>query len=420
MRCQTLRLVASTLVLIGVTAAPGLAARDSAGTPAARSAFDAGEAAARAGKLEDAAAAFRKAIAADAEFIDAHQRLIEVTQRQQQQDPQSERLPRLNAQYEQRARQHPARAVYQVALGLLTKDADRADAYYNKALSLDPRSAKAHFLLARNADSRGDWDAQRVHLKAAVENNPGEPRYLLAYAIAYRKSDPDRFRALALDAVAKFPASPVAAEALYNLAEASSNPERRAYLDRLRASYPVDRFSYSASAMNTLYAELAEPAEALALARDMVRALPAVTFWPPRVAAQETLTQAKTLVGGKRWDDALALLEKTPPPSGNHGTTWTLLKAQAAAGAGRREHAYKALVESTAASPDARIDAALPAYAAELGKTSRDVEADIWGSRDARAKPAAAFSLTSLRDGAPVQLADFRGRVVLLAFWYPT
>ena len=415
-----LTLVASMLALMGLVLTAGLAADDSAGTPAARSAFDTGERAARAGKLDEAVAAFRKAIAADAEFIDAHQRLIEVTQRQQLQDPQSERLPRLNTQYEEWARRHPARAVYQVALGLLARDTDQADAHYAKALALDPRSAKAHVLLARNADSRGDWDAQRVHLKAAVENNPGEPRYLMAYAIAHRKSDPDRFRALALEAVAKFPASPVAAEALYNLAEASSNPERRAYLDRLRASYPVDRFPYSASAMNTLYAELAEPAEALALARDMVRALPAVTLWPPRVAAQEALTQAKTLVGGNRWDEALALLEKTPPPSGNHGTTWTLLKAQAAAGAGRRQQAYNALVESTAASPDARIDAALPAYAAELGKTSRDVDADIWGSRDARAKPAAAFRLTSLRDGAPVQLADFRGRVVLLAFWYPT
>jgi hypothetical protein len=420
MRRNMLTFVASMLVLIGVATAAGLAARDSVGTPAARLAFEAGERAAKAGKLDEAVAAFHKAIAADAEFVDAHQRLIEVTQRQQLQDAQSERVPRLKTQYEQRARQHPTRAVYQVALGLLTKDADRADAYYNKALSLDPRSAKAHFLLAGNADSRGDWDAQRMHLKAAVENNPGEPRYLMAYAIAHRKSDPDRFRVLALEAVAKFPASPVAAEALYNLAEASANPERRAYLDRLRASYPVDRFPYSASAMNTLYAELAEPAEALALARDMVRALPAVTFWPPRVAAQEALTQAKTLIGGKQWDEALALLEKTPPPSGSHGTTWTLLTAQAAAGAGHREQAYKMLVESAAALPDARIDAALPAYAAELGKTSRDVDADIWGSRDARAKPAAAFRLTSLRDGAPVQLADFRGRVVLLAFWYPT
>ena len=158
----------------------------------------------------------------------------------------------------------------------------------------------------------------------------------MAYAVAHRKSDPTRFRELALQVVARFPASPVAAEALYNLADASSNPERREYLDRLRASYPVDRFPYSASAMNTLYAELTEPAEALALAREMVRALPAATVWPLRVAAQEAMTQAKTLVGGGKWDEAFALLEKAPPPSGNHGTTWTLLKAQAAAGAGRR------------------------------------------------------------------------------------
>ncbi len=420
MRRQILTLVASMLALMGLASTAGLAAHDSAGTPAARSAFDTGDRAARAGNLDEAVAAFRKAIAADAEFVDAHQRLIEVTQRQQLQDAQSDRLPRLKRQYQQWARQHPARAVYQVALGLLTKDADQADAYFNKALKLDPRSAKAHFLLARNADSRADWDAQRTHLKAAVESNPDDPRYLMAYAVALRKSDPDRFRELALQLVARFPASPVAVEALSSLADASSNPERREYLDRLRSSYPVDRFPSSASAMNTLYSELTEPAEALALAREMVRALPAATVWPLRVVAQEAMTQAKTLVGGGKWDDAFALLEKAPPPSGNHGTTWTLLKAQAAAGAGRPEDAYKALVESTAALPDARIDAALPAYATALGKTSRDVDADIWGSRDARAKPAAAFNLTSLRDGAPVQLADFRGRVVLLAFWYPT
>jgi cytochrome oxidase Cu insertion factor (SCO1/SenC/PrrC family) len=34
--------------------------------------------------------------------------------------------------------------------------------------------------------------------------------------------------------------------------------------------------------------------------------------------------------------------------------------------------------------------------------------------------PAAPFAFPSLRDGKPVQLADFRGQVVLVAFWYPT
>ena len=408
------------LALIGAASGTGFAARESSGTPAARSAFDSGEAAARAGKLDEAVAAFRKAIAADPDFVDAHQRLIEVTQRQQLQDAQSPSLPRLKRQYEQWARQHPTRAVYQVALGLLTKDSDQADAYYNKALAVDPSSARAHFLLARDAETLGDWDTQRKHLKAAVEINPDEPRYLLRYAVAHLKSDPDGFRELALQVVARFPTSPSAAEALYNLADASSSLDRRGYLDRLRASYPVDRFTYSASAMNMLYADLTDPSDALALARDMARALPAAAFWRPRVAAQEAMTRAKTFIGDRQFDEALALLENMPPPSGNHGTTWTLLKAEAAAGAGNRERAYKTLVESAAASPDARVDAALPKYAADLGKTSRDVDADVWSMRDARATPAAAFTLPSLRDGAPVQLADFRGRVVLLAFWYPT
>ena len=408
------------LASIGAASVADVAARESLGTPAARSAFARGETAADAGKLDEAAAAFRRAIAADPDFVAAHEHLIDIAQRQQLQDAQSPILARLKREYEQWTRQHPTRAVYLVALGRLTKDPDEADAWYNKALAIDPSSASAHFLLAANAEARGDWDGQRQHLKAAVANNPDEPRYLLRYAVAHLKSDPDRFRELALQVVDRFPASPSAAEALYNLAEASSTLGRRTYLDRLRASYPVARFRYSASAMHTLYADLTEPSDALALAREMAAALPAAAVWRQRVAAQEAMTRAKTLIGDGQFGEALALLDSTPPQAGKDRTTMTLLKAETAAGAGNRQRAYALLVESAAASPDARVDAALAKYAADLGKASRDVEADVWSARDARATPAAAFTLTSLRDGAPVQLADFRGRVVLLAFWYPT
>ena len=252
-----------------------------------------------------------------------------------------------------------------------------------------------------------------------MDSNPGDPRYLLRYAIAQRKSEPARFREIALQVVDKFPTSPSAAEALYNLAGAASNPERRGYFDRLRANYPVDRFDYSASAMYELYGELTNPSDALVLAREMAKALPANKTWPARVAVQEAMTRAQALVTEARFADALALLDKTQRPSGNHGMTWTLLKAEAAAGAGHVDQAYAALLDIAAAVPDARVEAALAKYGREFSKSPRDVDADMWRVRDTKATVAAPFELASSRDGAPVKLADYRGRVVLLAFWFP-
>src|SRR5262249_41471822 len=158
------------------------------------------------------------------------------------------------------------------ALGFLATDVDKSDVFLNRALAIDPAFGRAHAQLAKNADDRGDFAAQREHLKRAVDSNPDEPRYLMRYAFALRKSDPPRFRALAQQVVEKYPTSPSAAEALYDLAVAASNLERRAYLDRLHASYPVDRYNYSASGMNELYSDLTSPADALALAREMAAA----------------------------------------------------------------------------------------------------------------------------------------------------
>jgi len=394
-------------------------ARESNGTPAARAHFAEGEAAIKARNYAAAAAAFRKAIDADPDFVDAHQRFIETTKWDQMPASRSASVPQLQSLYERWAKQHPKRAAYRWALGFLSDDTAKSDELFNEALKIDPAFARAHVLLARNADLRGDFGAQRQHLKAAVESNPESPQYLVRYAHAHKTSDPARFREVASSVVEKFPNTPAAAEALYHLADASSGPERRAFLDRIRSEYPADRFSYSPSAMSELYGDLTSPAEALSLAKDMVKWLPSSKGWAQRAAHQEAMVRAEALIAERRFADALDVLSKTERPSGNHGRTFVLAKAEAGAGAGKLDEVYTTLVQSIAAAPDDRVQAALTKYGAALNKTPPQIDADVWRARDAKATAAAPFQLAGSQDGKPVQLSDYRGRVVLLAFWFP-
>ena len=409
------------IVLLGFTflLPRPLDARESNGTPAAKAFFAQGEAAVKARRYGEAAAAFRKAIEADPDFVEAHQRYIEITRRDQDPGSRTPIVPQLQAQYERWAKQYPKRAAYRWGLGFLSHDAAKADAYFNEALTIDPAFARAHVQLARNADLRGDWAAQREHLKAAVESNPENPQYLVKYAQAHKSSDPQRFRELASRVVETFPGSNAAADALSSLADASSNPERRARFERIRSQYPVDRYGSSSPAMYQLYGELTAPSEALSLAKDMAKWMPSNSTWTLRVAHQEAMVRAEALVAGRRFTEALEILDKTQRPSGAHGTTWVLMKAAARAGAGQPDQAYTTLIESAAAAPDDRVRAALAKYGAALNKTAQDIDADVWRIRDAKAIPAAPFQLPGSKDGKPVQLSDYRGRVVLLAFWFP-
>src|SRR5215469_8786856 len=91
-------------LVISGTGANAVAARESNGTPAAQALVRDGDAAAKAGKLPDAIAFYRKAIDADPDYVDAHQHYIETTQRLEDPGSRTPVVPRLQQRYEQWAR----------------------------------------------------------------------------------------------------------------------------------------------------------------------------------------------------------------------------------------------------------------------------------------------------------------------------
>src|SRR5262249_12848574 len=159
---------------------------------------------------------------------------------------------------------------------------------------------------------------QRDHLKAAVEANPGEPRYLMAYAQAFKRTDPARFREVAQSVADKFPDTPSAAEALYKIADASVNPERRALLLRMRAAYPPGKLADGGAGWSAWHDDAGPPAEALSGAQGMAKPMPASKTWARRVELQQAMVNASALVAARKFADALDVLSKTERPSGSH------------------------------------------------------------------------------------------------------
>ncbi len=141
--------------------------------------------------------------------------------------------------------------------------------------------------------------------------------------------------------------------------------------------------------------------------------------WPDFLTYQLKFNEARTLVGKKQFAAALKLLDAmTPPRGGGDGVPFYLLRADAQ-GAGNPSAAYNGLVAAAAREPKAALNRAAAVYGARVGRTDTQVKDDVWQALEASATPFKDFTLKRFDTGETVSLADYRGRVVLVNFWFP-
>lgn len=418
-------------------------AQESLGKSAAQAEFEKGEAARKQQDFAKASAFYRKAIELNSNFVEAHQNYmftskIAVESTVKSDLPEEERKRQLKlvrdakhkemvALYEDWARKDPKNPVYQWALGdlYMYKDYDKVEQYTLKAIRLDPKFARAYQTLALLADVSGDEKKEQEYLKKATDAAPQDASYAFYYSNSLKKSDPALYRKKAIEVAARFPDHERGAQSLYWLAFNTEKPEEKiSIFERLKSAFPPAKFSWSASGMSGLFDAYAKtnPQKALALAEEMSKTLTDERnkkMWAERIVYQQNLIQAQKLIDEKKHAEAVILLEKTTLPRYMNVNRLHLAKAEALDGADQPGKAYEEMLKLVSSEPTDDLQAALMKYGAKLDKSAEQVKADVEKALESKAKPVKDFTLERYDTGEKVSLSDYRGKVVLLNFWYP-
>ena len=413
---------------------------------AANASYEEGERAFRERRLADAVTHFRAAIEHDPNNTQAHQRFIfafqglgrseisaeldEGERNEAMKAAADKSFENLLALYREWSQDSPDIAAYKWALGQLYmyRDYDRVRQYTNEAIALDPGLSDGYSTLALIADVSGDKVRELELLKKAVETAPNSPDQAFYYAARLNQSDPVLGRKKSLEVAERFPDSERGAQALYWLAYRTEDREEQVSLyQRLRTSYPPEEFDWSASGMEMLadlYSE-SQPQEALAIAEQMVEATAeepdswSASFWNDRLTFQQNVIKGSELIADGQFEQAVELLQATTVPRFTNANVFHETKARALDGAGRTVEAYEYLLRLAATEPTDRVRAATLFYAEKLGKNDETIRAEIRDVLGEDAEEIKDYSFERYDNGEQVSLSDFRGKVVLLNFWYP-
>jgi hypothetical protein len=338
------------------------------------------------------------------------------------------------------------------------KNAD-AKVLLQKAIAIDPSCAPAWADLSDFAATDGDVAAQRQDAEKALAIDPKDDSgVFFNYVLTYLTADPPKYRQLVEDRAAKYPDGlefllVLAAENSPTPAEEEAAYEKIYQIYGPKSAKPSDDVSEIMVDLFNLYART-DSAKALAFAQQMQKteaddlakkaaadkktqtaskdpkksdAKAPKPLWESISDFQKSLVDAQALIAQKKYSDALALLDKNALPSGNGNnplsgvepTAYDLTKAEALAGSGGNQKAYDSIKTALLPRPGASLEAALVTYGTKLGKTNAQIDQDIWQSRESKAKAMVPFDLKEYVTDKEVKLADFRGQVVLVNFWFP-
>jgi len=337
-------------------------------------------------------------------------------------------LSLLKPQYAKWMKRFPNNAVVPFAIGHAFCGVESANAkpYLLKAVAIDPKMAKAWMDLATDAQRWGDFDASDSYIEKAKEAEPQNPEYAAYYVFSMQRTSFARYRELSLDFINRFSDSDRSAQMLYWVAYLSTDEnEKLHFFKLLKENYSPAKFSWSASAMSGYFDLLLpkKPEEALAIAQEMQSVSTddySRKTWGQNLGMAQSVIRANKALDEHRPADALTALADVHPGRYSDSREFiALLKARAMDAAGNTMNAYDSLAAFYAKTPSDAVMSMMTGYASRLGKDTAWINGDVQQKLMAAAQAAPDFDLYDYLTGRNVSLKDYRGKVLLVTFWFP-
>ncbi|MEM7586544.1 MAG: tetratricopeptide repeat protein [Acidobacteriota bacterium] len=266
-----------------------------------------------AGRLEDAAEAFRKAVKADPTSGEIRRNLAGVLLRQNKIEEAVEEL-------REGVESSPNDVWLHFDLGnaLLQKQlASQAVASFQRAVEIDPKLTSAHFNLANALIGLQRWEEARPHLEAVARQDPGNPRARYLSGMAWHHQGRSE---LGIQQLRKLleedPTNTVARMGLGSIMEEIKNDRGavRAYRPGLDLDIPPEEKSQLINPLAKITWRLGQPDLAIVYWRQ------GIELQPESSEAHTNLANALQLMGNR--DEALLLFERAVELDPQNATAW--------------------------------------------------------------------------------------------------
>lgn len=330
--------------------------------------------------------------------------------------------PALKAQYEAWMKKYPANYKVPLAIGtaLYHREEPAATPYLKKVVAMKPQMAEVWQMLSIDAERWGNEKAAHEYMGKAKAAAPNDPSYAFYYAMDYEHTDPKKWREEIYTVAKRFPDHERGAQGLYWLAARSTDKAEKFKVgEQLIASYDPLKFSWSSSGASNLFDLYVSEGlydKALALANKMS----SKESWAAQVTLASQLMKLKALKAAGKWSEAQSVVKEVKVPRYSGAAEYiNLLKAEIADAAGNTRAAYDSLIIYFAKTPLSDTKAAIGKYASKLGVGASQLASDIEAARKKNTYQAPPFSLGMYTENRNASLDEYKGKVVLLTFWFP-